>query len=528
MDTSPATARIDRQHRRLSVLLTVIPLLVYLLALAAFVQDRYSLFQFPLDDAWIHRVYASSFWHGHGFAYNAGQQEAGSSSPFWSILTSPAELLADTSGHNVAVAVKLIGVLLGLAAVRATAILTACATGSALAGCLAATLFAWEPRLLFSALSGMENTLLLALWTWVCVALCKRRLVLALALLGLMPVTRPEALVLLPLAALPACALLRQRGWSLTTASALLLPVVPLVLWLSFCHVVTGHWLPNTYYVKAGGVHQLASDLDLAWLLLVQHGYASLWLFSLGFTAFLLPLFTARLWERVCLALCLLVAPCVYLLGVVATRLFCLGGYYWTRWADPATLLLTLPFCIGCACLCTWIAKRDEHVAGLVPVDLRPFRRVVGGFMLLALAASMPFFWRSFTERSKRLATDSRAIAIMNVGLGTWLRDNTPTNAVVAVNDAGATRYFGRRRTLDLMGLNNAAIAFHHAEPSALLQQADWVAIFPAWFKGSDLLRLVQQDFAPCHEILIPLEEYTVAYAPDQIWEVVYRRKTQP
>jgi len=262
----------------------------------------------------------------------------------------------------------------------------------------------------------------------------------------------------------------------------------------------------------------------MAWQLLVQHGYASLWLLPLGLLAFLLPLFTARLWERVCLSLCLLAAPCLYLLGVVSTRSINLGGYYWTRWADPATMLLTVPFCIGCACLCTWIAKRDDHVAGLVPIDLRPFRRMVGGLVLLALAASIPFFWNSFTERGKRLATDSRAIAIMNVGLGTWLRDNTPTNAVVAVNDAGATRYFGQRRTLDLMGLNNAAIAFHHAEPSAILQQADWVAIFPA----SDVLRLVEKDFSPCHEILIPLEEYTVFYTTGQIWEVVYQRKTQP
>ena len=44
----------------------------------------------PLDDAWIHLVYARSLAAWHGFAYNPGQLETGSTSPLWAVLLMPA------------------------------------------------------------------------------------------------------------------------------------------------------------------------------------------------------------------------------------------------------------------------------------------------------------------------------------------------------------------------------------------------------------------------------------------------------
>jgi len=72
---------------RLAVL---VPALIYLLAIAFFIKDSYSVFGLPLDDGWIHRVYSRSFAQGRGFAYNSGQQEAGSTSPLWVVVSAPA------------------------------------------------------------------------------------------------------------------------------------------------------------------------------------------------------------------------------------------------------------------------------------------------------------------------------------------------------------------------------------------------------------------------------------------------------
>ena len=146
--------------------LVAFPVVVYLIALSGFLGDSYSRFDFPLDDAWIHRVYSRSIALGRGFEYNEGRQEAGSTSPLWAIVTAPAHWLETAGVETVAGAVKLIGVLLGLGVVLATNRLARRVSGSRLVGCVCASLFALEPRFLFSCLSGMENVLLLALWAW--------------------------------------------------------------------------------------------------------------------------------------------------------------------------------------------------------------------------------------------------------------------------------------------------------------------------------------------------------------------------
>ncbi len=44
---------------------------------------------FPLDDSWIHLVYARNLAAFQGFAYNPGQLEAGFTSPLWTLLVAP-------------------------------------------------------------------------------------------------------------------------------------------------------------------------------------------------------------------------------------------------------------------------------------------------------------------------------------------------------------------------------------------------------------------------------------------------------
>ena len=55
-----------------------LPLVLFLAASAYFLAaSAHSRYDFPLDDAWIHRVYSRSFAQGDGFAYNPGEQEGG-------------------------------------------------------------------------------------------------------------------------------------------------------------------------------------------------------------------------------------------------------------------------------------------------------------------------------------------------------------------------------------------------------------------------------------------------------------------
>ena len=58
-------------------------------------EPQLSWHSFPLDDAWIHRVYAASLASGEGFSYNL-KPETGFTSPLWVIVTAPIHWLPES------------------------------------------------------------------------------------------------------------------------------------------------------------------------------------------------------------------------------------------------------------------------------------------------------------------------------------------------------------------------------------------------------------------------------------------------
>ena len=501
------------------LLMALIPAIVYVCGVMYFITDDFCLYDFPLDDAWIHRVYSSSFAFGHGFEYNDGVQEAGSTSPLWAMVSSPGQWLEILGPKYVALAVKFIGVLFGLIAVQAVYRIGKMITGSGLAGMIAGSLFAIEPRLLFSSLSGMETVLLIALWTSACYGLLGRKYLLSMVLLGLTPVTRPEAMVIvLPLVIVGAILSIRDKERGMGSKIAWVIPWIPMLGWSVFCRFTNGHWLPNTFYLKARPFHVGVDQINMAWESLCNHGFASLNIYLAGVGIYLV---WCLFWKKSLaqLSVVVLVFPAIgYLLGVVGTRNIVLEGYYWTRWVDPASLMLTVPFCLGCAIIISGIANQ-----GLV-LPSRFYSRgkyrvlvgIIGGIGLAGLLCSGPSFYESLSDRRSHLATDSRAINIINVQAGQWINRHTPADATVGVNDAGAIRYFGQRRTIDLMGLNNADIAFKKVSWPQVLEEADWLAIFPSWFSSRNRLSSILVRFDQRTVIQIAVEEYTICNAVGQ------------
>ncbi|MBP2680498.1 MAG: hypothetical protein H6Q78_361 [Candidatus Krumholzibacteriota bacterium] len=515
---------------RISIVLgrrgVLLPALVYLLALWGFLGSSYARFGFPLDDAWIHRVYSRSVAFGHGFAYNDGEQEAGSTSPLWAIVTAPAHWLEGAGDGTVPAAVKLIGVLLGLATLAAVIRIGARLGGSALAGFFAAAIFALEPRFLFSSLAGMENILLVALWVWGCDALLGRRHLSALVFFALMPITRPEAVVLLPLCIPALVALTRRRAWGRATIAAWVIPLVPVVLWSLFCKATTGHFLPNTFYVKA---QPFALDLDrigTAWRSIFLNGLVPWTAWIAGLVAFLAVCLAAGRNRGVWRFLLLTIPPLVYLAAVAGSRTIVFDGYYWTRWLDPAAIVLMIPFSIGIgAFIARWMSTGVPDTGDAAPVPIGRYRAIAGVAAVAVLVTSVPSYRQSYIDRRDHLASDSRAIDVLNVQTGTWIAENTPLSSIVAVNDAGAIRYFGRRRTIDLEGLNHARIAFRETTKEQAIAGADWLAIFPGWYQGTPAMTAIAAAFEPRKDFRIAFEEYTICRDPSQTVVVVFERR---
>src|SRR5690349_12263951 len=97
--------------------LYALPVATCLFAVAAFLHTSSHVDSFPLDDAWIHQVYARAFASGHGFEYNPGAQEAGATSPLWVIATAPVHWFEGGNPRVVVAGVMLIDVLLGIIAI---------------------------------------------------------------------------------------------------------------------------------------------------------------------------------------------------------------------------------------------------------------------------------------------------------------------------------------------------------------------------------------------------------------------------
>jgi hypothetical protein len=104
----------------------------------------------------------------------------------------------------------------------------------------------------------------------------------------------------------------------------------------------------------------------------------------------------------------------------------------------------------------------------------------------------------------------------VNVALGRWAAANVPETDWIAADDAGAIRYFSRRRVLDLVGLNSAPVLRQGRVGALVRLQPRWLIVHGALFAG--LAR--DPRFQRVHAIRP--ERYTICACPnDEV--IVYR-----
>jgi hypothetical protein len=472
---------------------------------------------FPLDDAWIHRVYARAFAGGHGFQYNVGVDEAGATSPLWIVVSAPAEWLAAVSTDAVAIAVKVISA--ALAALFAAGVVAVARTAfedRPVIAALPAVVVAADPRLVFSLLSGMENALVAALWIWAIAAALRKRWALLACLAALLPLARPEAALILPAIWIP---IATARGTSARRRAILLAAtLVPAAMWAAFCWRATGHLLPNAFYVKAGAVADVAAIARNTVAAVTASGYASTAAFPIGLAGF-----AAWWWaqgRRAGLAGLLLVAlPLAYALAVSASRDVRLDGYYWTRWYDPPALLLTAASALGGV----WLARRSwEHLRRRRAIPRS--KVVVSAIALIAVAAgaalSVVQIARSARSSRDLLASNIAVIDRMNVAAGRWIERHAEADQVVGTQDAGAVKYFGKRPTIDLGGLNYHELAFDWSLSLRALRRSSWLVAFPEKLAGTVAL----ERFEKAASFGVEYADYSICDCPSQTEMAVFRR----
>jgi hypothetical protein len=444
---------------------------------------------FPLDDSWIHQVYARNLAQYGEWAFVPGQPSAASTSPLYTVLLSigyslGVPYLLWTHGLG-AIALALTGLVGARLAERLNpGRYTGWAAGLAL-------VLAWH--LLWAAAAGME-TMIFSLFTLVLIGLAWREAdaleagVRAVAVRGvvfgvmaaLATLARPEGVTLAALIG-AALVIVRPQGWRATfmwglgAALGFSLAITPYLL-LNLD--LTGGLLPDTAAAKreqAALLIALFSYPERVWnmfLPLLAGGQALLLPGVVWYSAAVIG--RARRDRRALLDL-LPVAWAVWLVLLYAAWLP--APYQHGRYVIPA-----LPALIVCG------------VVGTVEL-LQSARRTVGGRVVtraLSVAAALVFLYFGLIAGPTAYRRDVQIIDEEMVTAARWIAVNIPPQDLLAVHDIGAVGYFATRPLLDIAGLINPEVVPIYHDREALyelmrIRDARYLLAFPDQLPGEDV-----------------------------------------
>lgn len=418
---------------------------------------------FPLDDAWIHMVYGLSLATEGGLHYNEGVPSTGATSPLWASVCAVAHLVVGARGPSMhaAYAVKAFGVLCLLAASWTGGRLVRHASPTRLADVTAgigAAGIATAPLLVLGALSGMEVSLTSALLSSSLLLAAGRRGLLAGAVAGLAVCARPEAVVALPIVVALAQRDARGPGAVSKWASSALAAAAAPTLWVAHNLVASGRPLPATVYAKAAAALATANGvsstrIETLWSMATEMlptfrpvGYTfagALVVAGLGLRAALSPrtnheLEGGRHRDERLVAGAIATVAMLYALGLgMHTQLLFPESLYCQRYLLPVVPLFLL------------VTLRLAHEGA---------RGLEGSRSTMALVAvgCVGLLWSLVDApgQRRRLVAAVRDIDEVQVTVGRFVAGALPAGATLWSVDAGAVRYFGRRRVLDLLSLN--------------------------------------------------------------------------
>jgi hypothetical protein len=408
----------------------------------------------PLDDAWIHMVYARSLTEEGWFYYNPGVPEAGMSSPLWVILLAlPLKLVTSP-----ALAAKSLSIFFGLlASVLAYHVMLDLTDRRELAwgaGLVTALL----PNFAYARVSGKEVTLvgsliLLSSWFYL-----QRRYTAYGLVIGLSVIARGETAILGIL--FGGAVLLRKylnrdhltvvTGEEFSLGIRLFLPaLITGGLWAIYNHTISAQLLPNTYYVKHNFDLGLINPQNMAnlWLGYFRNSLLSWEWLAIPFLG-VSALGAWRLYRRHGMwVLPILTGP--WLIAYALSTNVAVNSLEWNftarRYLDYILPLMIFPLLLGLADLWERAGARSNRLVILGA----PLALAATGLVYLGLAVVR------LNTLAAEYSWNARNIEETSVAMGRWIADHLPPDAEVGVTDAGAMRFFGGRHTIDFLGLNH-------------------------------------------------------------------------
>ncbi len=178
--------------------------------------------------------------------------------------------------------------------------------------------------------------------------------------------------------------------------------------------------------------------------------------------------------------------------GLAAAALVVPRTWHWHRYLIPLYAIV-LPFA---ALGLERVLAALSRLAPEAPVTALKKAGLLA-YVVLALPGSV-YFLLAYAQNSADIHYQQKALAL-------WTRDNLPPGETMAVNDAGALRYYGNRTILDLEGLISPQMTESRRNGSGSLYEAlermpdatrpNWLVVYPNWYDAAFLRphRLVHQ-----------------------------------
>ncbi len=470
----------DKFERGLDARVKRLPRWVVPACLAAFILAAALLFlwpsprEFPMDDAYIHIVYAENLAESGRLYFSFPNEKGVATSSFlWVILLS--------AGHLIGVPVHVTAKILGVASLVVVAIGVydlLRRVWTPLRAAAAALLISLSGNMLWFSLNGMETTLFLALSALTLLSHRSERWGWFGFLGALLTLTRPEGLFLL--AALGIVELLAHGRPRRAFALAVLIGLLLAAPWYGYIKFRTGHFLPTSASAK-----QFGSEVAMGFLLdqydlpefLGKYSslmYPALWiayLLEFGLGGMALPPPELRLAGTVAspsadISVWSFPAATViiWLMYLAGKRFFkfkkwrdwsrdprkgeLLSLFFWVVLHNLAYLiLLPIPGTASRYGALNYIVLWIAIAAGFSSLTRIPLRRWTVGLFLFVIAAANGLYWDRVYDANIEHMTNARVAA------ANYVRETFGEDDLCAAFDVGALRYYSGRPLVEMAAL---------------------------------------------------------------------------
>lgn len=447
----------------------------------------------PLDDTFIHMQYARQLAAGHPFEYNTGDPPSSGDSAFiYPFMLAPAYLLG-LDGMRPLLYADLLNLVAHLSAVVMLYKL-----GFLLGGRPVALLAAWflllDGGLNWAFVTGMETgiyTAALVAFFYYWARDVQRARYAGVALAGVLTaLLRPEGHILISIACVLTMLYLWREGRLSIASLLLLLPVLAGLLPYLVNLLLTGSWQFNTaasksiWYVPHSPLHEKLSITAGYFISALKNIYLGLEVGRSSFPLLGAPLAVigagaALAGSRLTPYRALHILMLTTLLGGIGLALL-LPPLHFYRYNLPYNpfVWLYLAFALS------WLVSHFTSTRHPSPINHQPSTQhwIAGAAVTLLILPQFVGYFFAFGD-------STRDIRYQQMEFSEWLKQNTPPDARIGVNDTGAHKYLSDRYTIDLIGLTD-----NHLRG----------AYFGGWGAIYDRLVQLPEERRPTHFLIHP------------------------